>query len=75
MKQNLLMYLSEGSSVSSSVMCDSNMYVVVLLGSSVVIVLFSFPFNGYREMFVRNVGDWTCVTEFLCDYGNHELAA
>lgn len=51
------MYLSEGSSVSSSVMCDSNMYVVVLLGSSVVIVLFSFPFNGYREMFVRNVGD------------------
>lgn len=46
----------------------------ILLGNSVVIVLFSFPFNGYRGMFGRGVGDWTCVTESLCDYGNRELA-
>lgn len=29
----------------------------ILLGNSVVIVLFSFPFNGYRGMFGRGVGD------------------
>lgn len=43
MKENLLMFLSEESSVSSTVMCDSSLYVVVFLGNSVVIVLFSFP--------------------------------
>lgn len=53
-------------------MCNSNVYVVVFLGNSVIIVLFSFPLDGYRDMFV---GRLNLYTEFICDYGNHELAA
>lgn len=66
------MYLLEVSSVSSLVMCNSNMYGVVFLGNSVIIVLFSFLLDGYRDMFVRRLN---LYTKFICDYGSHELDA